>query len=55
MAPEVLGGENEYDSKCDIWSLGVLLLYLCTGNPIYKGRTIATQPGVNIELEAKYK
>lgn len=29
MAPEVLDGE--YDSQCDIWSLGVLLYVLVSG------------------------
>lgn len=36
MAPEVIKGE-EYDSKCDWWSLGAVLYDLITGNPPFTG------------------
>lgn len=31
MAPEVVNSE-QYDGKCDIWSTGVILYLLFTGN-----------------------
>lgn len=31
MAPEIL--MVDYDEKCDIWSVGVILYILFTGNP----------------------
>lgn len=30
MAPEVILGNN-YDFKCDIWSLGIIMFYLISG------------------------
>ena len=38
IAPEVLNGE-EYDYCCDIWSLGVLMYYLLSGNKPFTGTT----------------
>ena len=35
MAPEVIDGK--YDSRCDIWSLGVLMFLLLTGKPPFYG------------------
>ena len=35
-APEILEDED-YNDKCDIWSLGITIYYLYTKNPPYKG------------------
>ncbi len=37
IAPEILAGE--YNEKCDIWSLGVLLFILLSGKPPFDGAT----------------
>lgn len=36
VAPEVL--MDEYNEKCDIWSLGVIMFILLTGQPPYPGK-----------------
>lgn len=33
-SPERIGFEKKYDSKCDIWSLGLVLWELATGKPL---------------------
>lgn len=37
IAPEVLAENRHYDLKCDIWSLGVILFILVTGQPPFNG------------------
>ena len=38
MAPEIVKGE-QYDYKCDLWSLGVLMYYLLYGTKPFQGET----------------
>lgn len=38
MAPEVIDGK--YNEKCDVWSLGVMLFKMITGNIPFNGNNI---------------
>ena len=37
VAPEVLSGD--YNEKCDIWSIGIIMFILLTGRPPYPGNS----------------
>lgn len=37
MAPEII--KKNYNSKCDIWSVGVIMYILLTGEPLFSGRS----------------
>ena len=39
MAPEVIEKNKTYDSKVDIWSLGVIVYMLMTGELPFTGKT----------------
>ena len=39
MAPEVLEGDGEYDNKCDLWSIGVIIYQLLFNEFPFKGKT----------------
>jgi len=61
MSPEMFNGS--FTEKCDMWSLGVLMFYLMTGELPYRGSTPLAQMGLvcnprkhpRWELLAKYK
>ena len=38
MAPEIIKGKN-YNSKVDIWSLGIITYFLLSGRPPFRGRS----------------
>mmetsp|Transcript_9066 Transcript_9066/g.11988 ORF Transcript_9066/g.11988 Transcript_9066/m.11988 type:complete len:102 (-) Transcript_9066:205-510(-) len=35
MAPELIKGVQKYDTKVDVWSLGILLMEMAEGQPPY--------------------
>lgn len=35
MAPEIVDG-SQYTTKADVWSLGVLLFYMCSGSMTFR-------------------
>ena len=39
MAPEILEGNTNYDNKCDLWSIGVIIYQLYFNEFPYKGIT----------------
>ena len=39
MAPEILEGDEQYDNKCDLWSIGVIIYQLLFTEYPYKGLT----------------
>lgn len=41
MAPEMLTGGGMFSLKSDLWSLGCVMYYMCTGTPCFTGATIA--------------
>ena len=42
-APELLLGENRYDEKIDIWSVGCIFYELLTGSILFRGKQVKDQ------------
>ena len=40
MAPEILEGNNNYDNKCDLWSIGIIIYQLYFKEYPYTGQTL---------------
>lgn len=38
MAPEIFN-QRQYDEKCDVWSIGVIMFVMLTGQPPFNGGT----------------
>jgi len=41
MAPEILEGKENYDNKCDLWSIGIIIYQLFSKEYPYKGTPVA--------------
>ena len=41
MAPEILEGKNNYDYKCDLWSIGIIIYQLFFKDYPFKGTPVA--------------
>ena len=39
MAPEILEGKENYDNKCDLWSIGIIIYQLFFKEYPYNGKT----------------
>lgn len=39
MAPEIIKNESSYDSKVDLWSIGVITYIMLSGRPPFRGKT----------------
>mmetsp|Transcript_14164 Transcript_14164/g.14229 ORF Transcript_14164/g.14229 Transcript_14164/m.14229 type:complete len:148 (+) Transcript_14164:613-1056(+) len=59
MAPEVIQGEP-YDKKCDVWSIGIVVIEMAEGNPPFINESpekamllISTRPSYQFTDETK--
>ena len=55
MAPEILTKEFQYSEKCDLWSLGIIIIFIITGNFPYQAHDlhhlIEEVKGINFSRE----